>query len=81
VVFGVCVDRDDRRELRLSEPWRSDPEADEAEELRAGAVWYTRALEEEVRQAPDNYFWAHRRWKTSPPDAPPPDAPPPGDEA
>jgi KDO2-lipid IV(A) lauroyltransferase len=71
VLFGVCVDRDDRRELHLAQPWRSDPDAPEADELRAGAVWYTRALEEEVRQAPDNYFWAHRRWKTPPPQEPP----------
>lgn len=26
---------------------------------------YTRVLEEAVREAPDHYWWAHRRWKTT----------------
>jgi Kdo2-lipid IVA lauroyltransferase/acyltransferase len=24
-----------------------------------------------VRQAPEQYFWQHRRWKRQPPDTPP----------
>jgi len=28
---------------------------------------HTRRLEEQVRQAPEQYFWQHRRWKTRPP--------------
>lgn len=28
---------------------------------------YTRAIEELVRLAPDQYFWVHRRWKSRPP--------------
>jgi len=28
---------------------------------------YTRSIEEMVRQAPDQYFWVHRRWKSRPP--------------
>jgi len=27
---------------------------------------YTRSIEEMVRQAPDQYFWVHRRWKSRP---------------
>ena len=25
--------------------------------------WYTGALEKVIRKAPDQYWWAHRRWK------------------
>jgi len=28
---------------------------------------HTRHLEEKVREAPEQYFWQHRRWKTRPP--------------
>jgi KDO2-lipid IV(A) lauroyltransferase len=30
---------------------------------------HTKILEECVRRYPENYFWAHRRWKTKPPPA------------
>jgi KDO2-lipid IV(A) lauroyltransferase len=29
---------------------------------------HTRYLEKQVRKAPEQYFWQHRRWKTRPPD-------------
>ncbi len=68
VLFGVCVDRDGRPETRPLRIWRpDDAPTGEADALRHGAAWYNRALEEEVRDAPGNYFWAHRRWKTRPP--------------
>ena len=34
---------------------------------------YTRALEEVVRDAPEQYFWVHRRWKSRPADKEPGD--------
>lgn len=33
---------------------------------------YTRELEDAVRQAPEQYLWQHRRWKTRPPEEPQP---------
>jgi len=30
-----------------------------------------RFLEESIKQAPSEYFWLHRRFKTRPPGAPP----------
>ena len=32
---------------------------------------YTAVLERHVREAPDQYFWHHRRWRRQPPDTPP----------
>lgn len=32
-------------------------------------VW-TKALEEEVKLCPEQYFWVHRRWRTKPGDFP-----------
>jgi KDO2-lipid IV(A) lauroyltransferase len=28
--------------------------------------WYNRVLEEEIRKAPDQYWWLHRRWRDTP---------------
>ncbi len=36
---------------------------------------HTAALEQAVRDAPEQYFWQHKRWKTRPPEEPPPRAP------
>jgi KDO2-lipid IV(A) lauroyltransferase len=32
---------------------------------------YTKAIEDCVREHPEQYFWQHRRWKRQPPDTPP----------
>jgi KDO2-lipid IV(A) lauroyltransferase len=32
---------------------------------------YTKAIEDCVREYPEQYFWQHRRWKRQPPDTPP----------
>jgi KDO2-lipid IV(A) lauroyltransferase len=29
--------------------------------------WYTRKLEDTIRQAPEQYWWLHRRWREQPP--------------
>ncbi|RIK86037.1 MAG: lipid A biosynthesis acyltransferase [Planctomycetota bacterium] len=31
------------------------------------AQWYTRRLEDLIRQAPEQYWWLHRRWRQAPP--------------
>lgn len=40
----------------------------EAEVTRITAA-YSRALEARIREAPEQYFWLHRRWKSQPPSA------------
>jgi KDO2-lipid IV(A) lauroyltransferase len=43
--------------------WREKPD-----ELMWITQEYTRAIEAFVRDAPEQYLWIHRRWKTRPPD-------------
>ncbi len=38
-------------------------EGNEIESIRDVTQWYTTQLEAGVRQAPDQYWWVHRRWK------------------
>jgi KDO2-lipid IV(A) lauroyltransferase len=66
---GVLIDERGRSRIVLAEPWRPPPpeECSPDEAVRQGVLYYTRFLEEQVRAHPENYFWAHRRWKTRPP--------------
>jgi KDO2-lipid IV(A) lauroyltransferase len=64
----VLVDEGARYRLVLGRTWRPDPARSAEDNLRDGAVQFHRFLEEQVRAHPENYFWAHRRWKTRPPE-------------
>jgi KDO2-lipid IV(A) lauroyltransferase len=68
LVFGALVDEGDTYTLVPHEVWRPDPSLDEVRNRRDGAVRFNRYLESLVLRWPTNYFWAHRRWKTRPPD-------------
>ena len=54
---------DDRYRLRFEPEWPGWREAAQAQ----AATMYMQALEAEVRQAPEQYLWVHRRFKTRPP--------------
>lgn len=41
---------------------------DHATDVRNLLEQYHRALEDAIRQAPGQYFWQHKRWKTRPPE-------------
>lgn len=60
----LLVDHGDSYRIEVSSPWKPLHGATEEENIRAGALYYNRFLEEQVRRYPENYFWAHRRWKT-----------------
>jgi KDO2-lipid IV(A) lauroyltransferase len=51
---------------RITAPATGDLE----EDVRVLTAAHTAALERAVRQAPEQYFWQHRRWKTQPPGGP-----------
>jgi len=52
---------------RLSfEPLGSESRSAEAEDPTVLTRAYLAALERGIREAPDQYFWFHRRWKTRP---------------
>lgn len=51
-------------------PLRLNPSGDLEADVRGFTRCYLAALEEEIRSAPHQYFWPHRRWKTRPPSAP-----------
>jgi len=69
LVSGVRrLDRPLRFEVRLADLY--DPAQPGDEEL--GGVteltqWYNDVLEDEIRQAPDQYWWLHNRWRDPPP--------------
>ncbi|HEY4843908.1 MAG TPA: lysophospholipid acyltransferase family protein [Terriglobales bacterium] len=45
--------------------------ADNEADIVANTAKFTKAIEEIIRQYPDQWLWVHRRWKTRPPGEPP----------
>ena len=72
IVFGLAIWDKKLKKYRLRfvpVPWirRENPE----EEILANTANFTKLIEENVRQYPDQWLWVHRRWKTRPPGEPP----------
>lgn len=70
---GACIRRPCGRGFdvhldRLEPPGAGMPRS---RRVRALLTDVTRCLESRIREAPDQYNWAHRRWKTRPPDGRP----------
>jgi KDO2-lipid IV(A) lauroyltransferase len=53
--------------VKFNPPLKVDPSWDEPTAIRELTRRHTRELEDFIRQAPEFYFWVHRRWKTQPP--------------
>ena len=71
LVYPSFLRRDGLRSytLHLHEPLDTTAlEGTLLEKIRQVAEFYTRAVEEEVRQCPEQWFWMHNRWKTRPPE-------------
>ncbi len=66
VVASIIRDEKDRHEVVFDPPLEVHPELEEKEEIRRLTALHTHQLEQRIREHPDHYFWAHRRWKTRP---------------
>ena len=67
IVFGTPRRAPDGRHALILEPphWPEGPPDDE--HVRALTAWHASVLEARIREAPEHWFWLHRRWKTPPP--------------
>lgn len=70
VFFGVSIRLpDDRYHIHIREIV-TERTGDTERDVDAILNEYSRTLEHFVRQAPEQYFWQHRRWKRQPADTP-----------
>ena len=53
--------------IKISKVIDIDPSWDNETAIRRLTEIHTEKLEEAVREAPEMYYWVHRRWKTRPP--------------
>jgi KDO2-lipid IV(A) lauroyltransferase len=64
VVFGYCVRREPGRYLlAAADPVIRPPTGDKEADVRAVLRTLTAHLEDAVRRYPEQYLWAHRRWR------------------
>jgi len=73
VVPGFTVWDEKRRKyiLRFNPAIELIRTADNESDIVANTAKFTKAIEEIIRQYPDQWLWVHRRWKTRPPGEPP----------
>ncbi len=69
LIFPIFLrrEKDGKYLLRMEEPLDTMTlEGPLADRMRDAAAFYTQAMEKQVREAPEQWFWMHRRWKTQP---------------
>jgi KDO2-lipid IV(A) lauroyltransferase len=67
IVAGFCLRKPSGGfRVRTFPPIWPDPQADPAAETVRLTIEYGRMVEQVIREAPEQYFWWHRRWKTQP---------------
>jgi KDO2-lipid IV(A) lauroyltransferase len=70
IVFGTCIRTGPMRfRLELSEPLRFPRTGDRDRDVRSVLADVSGRLEAVVRAHPEQYLWAHRRWRTKHPPA------------
>jgi KDO2-lipid IV(A) lauroyltransferase len=68
MIFCSIVRREDEtHDVWFNPAMRADTGAGGEGEIFRLTAELTKELEKAIRDNPDHYFWAHRRWKTKPP--------------
>ncbi len=69
IVFCYIVrQKDESHETVFLPPIEVNRDTDREEEVLRLTAAHVKALEQCVAEHPDHYFWAHKRWKTKPPE-------------
>lgn len=68
--FGACIRQPDGRYRIHVREIIVERTGDTDNDVDAILNEYSRLLEQHVREAPEQYFWHHRRWRRQPPDTP-----------
>ncbi len=71
VFFGACLRQPDGRYRIYAHEIAPERTGDTDRDVDAILKEYSRLLEHYVREAPEQYFWQHRRWKRQPEGTPP----------
>jgi len=66
-VVAAALRENGRLRLRLQGPFEVPDTGDRQRDLWTHAARLTAALEELIREVPDQWLWLHRRWKLTPP--------------
>jgi len=67
VVFSIMVPQEDGKWKIIFERVPRPETEDRDSFIREMTAWYTSRLADYIYQAPEHWFWPHRRWKTAPP--------------
>jgi KDO2-lipid IV(A) lauroyltransferase len=67
VFTRIVRQNDETHDAYFDQAVYADMEADGEQEVFRLTQLLTKKLESAIRENPDHYFWAHRRWKTKPP--------------
>jgi KDO2-lipid IV(A) lauroyltransferase len=68
VLCRIVRRKDETHDAWFEPAVHADMEADGEEEVFRLTQLLTNYLESAIRENPDHYFWAHKRWKTKPPE-------------
>ncbi|MCK4549089.1 MAG: lysophospholipid acyltransferase family protein [Candidatus Krumholzibacteria bacterium] len=68
VFCSIIRRKDETHDAWFKPAMHADTEAAGEGEIPRLTAAFTKELENAIRKNPDHYFWAHKRWKTSPPE-------------
>ena len=66
IVVGAVFRQGDRYRVQINDPIYPDRSRPKKEEVLRLTVEWSRQLEEMIAAHPEQWFWFHDRWKTTP---------------